>query len=120
MNQLTRRIHWELQAVGASLYKAVWIRGAQNQEAGCMLRWVDLDNWQLRDSTISQIKQAFGGWKVDRFADHLNARANLFNSVFHVPGTAGVDAFSQDWRGQVNLLVPLLYFIARVCPTAFG
>jgi len=25
MNQLTRRIHWELQAVGASLYKAVWI-----------------------------------------------------------------------------------------------
>jgi len=114
MNQLTRRIHWELQAVGASLYKAVWIRGAQNQEADCMSRWVDLDDWQLRDSTIFQIKQAFGGWQVDRFADHLNARATLFNSVFHVPGTAGVDAFSQDWGGQVNLLVPPLYLIARV------
>jgi len=65
MNHLTRRIHWELQAVGASLYKAVWIRGAQNQEADCMSR-VDLDDWQLRDSTIFQIKQAFGGWQVDR------------------------------------------------------
>jgi len=54
MNQLTRKIHWELQAVGA-LYKAVRIRGAP------MLRWVDLDDWQLRDSTISQIKQAFSG-----------------------------------------------------------
>jgi len=65
-----------------------------------MLRWVDLDNWQLRDSTISQIKQAFGGWQMDRFADHLNARANLFNNVFHVPGMVAVDAFSEDWRGK--------------------
>jgi Reverse transcriptase (RNA-dependent DNA polymerase) len=114
MNQLTRRIHQELQAIGASLYKAIWIRGSQNHEADLMSRWVDQDDWQLRDSTIYQIRQAFGSWQVDRFADHLNARAKLFNSVFHVPGTTGVDAFSQDWGGQINLLVPPLYLIMRV------
>lgn len=53
-------------------------------------------------------------WQVDRFVDHLNAKATRFNSLFYVPGSKAVDAFSQDWGGVFNLLVPPVYLIMRV------
>jgi len=54
---------------------------------------VDLYNWQLKHGTIDWIKQAFCTWQVDKFADHLNARAKLF-CVVSIDG-GSMDAFSQ-------------------------
>jgi len=47
-----------------------------------MSRWMDYDNWKLRDSTVNRMRVAFGQWEVDHFADHLNAKATQFNSLF--------------------------------------
>jgi len=41
------------------------------------------------DGTIDCIKQAFGTWQVEKFADHLHARASCSTALM-------ADAFSQD------------------------
>ena len=115
MNDLVKRIHLELASIGASLYEAIWIKGSLlNQKADQMSHWRDQDNWELAISTVELLRQVFGPWDVDQFADQHNAKAPVFNSLFYTPGTAAVDAFSQDWGHVMNLLVPPLYLVMRV------
>ena len=43
---------------------------------------------------------------MDRFSSHYNAKCRRFNSKWWVPGTEGIDCFSQSWSGEVNWVVP--------------
>ena len=56
----------------------------------------------------------FGPFTVDRFASPNSAKCARFYSKLWCPGAEGVDAFSVDWAGENNWLVPLVYLISRV------
>ena len=51
---------------------------------------------------------------IDRFASFDNSKCKRFNSKLAVPGTEVIDAFTQDWRFEHNLLVPPVKHIVRV------
>ena len=51
---------------------------------------------------------------IDRFADYMNAKLPRFNSRLLCPNTEAVDAFTQDWSGEFNWLVPPMYLVGRV------
>ena len=52
------------------------------------------------------LDELWGPFTIDRFASHSNTKMERFNSKFTVPSTEAVDAFTQDWRFENNLLVP--------------
>jgi hypothetical protein len=114
MTKIARQVHAVLAGVGASLYTAVWIKGSLNVEADAASRWVDTDDWCLRQDTLETIRLSLGPWSVDRFADHWNHTVPQFNSLFAVPRAEAVDAFSQSWAEGVSLLVPPFCLILRV------
>ena len=55
----------------------------------------------------------WGPFTIDRFANHNNAKVTRFNSKYFVPGTEAIDAFTQDWSLENNLLVPPTKLILR-------
>ena len=55
----------------------------------------------------------WGPHSVDRFANHSNKKLSRFNSKYWNPGTEAVDAFTQDWHGENNWIVPPILYVAR-------
>jgi hypothetical protein len=92
MNQLVWCIHGLLASVNVSLYKAVWICGSLNVEVDVASWWINQGNWELTGHSLVSICSHLGNWVVDCFADHLNAKADHFNSLFWVMGMEAVDA----------------------------
>ena len=43
---------------------------------------------------------------MDRFARSYNAKVSRFKSKFYQPGTEAVDAFTQNWDGENNWILP--------------
>jgi len=115
MARMVKDIWQQLHQNGCAIYTAWWIRGAtENQQADMLSRFIDEDDWELLDHTVELLKQNLSDWQVDRFADNRNRQCITFNSRFACPGCQAVDAFSQDWRGWWNLLVPPIPLIRRV------
>jgi hypothetical protein len=114
MTLMAKQIHKLLNSIGASLYKAVWIKGSLNVKANTALRWVNHNDWTVRPHCLHCVWLELGLWTIDCFADHVNHQAPWFNSLFLVPGTKAQDAFSVVWGNEVNLLVPLFYLILHV------
>jgi hypothetical protein len=96
------------------IYTAQWIhRATKNQEANA-LSWLDNpNNWTLLGETVELLQASLGDWQVNHFAEASNQKAPAFNSHFKSPGCQAIDAFSQDWRGWVNLLVPPIPLVGQ-------
>ncbi len=83
-----------------------WIRRNKNKVADKLSRFIDWDDWSVSLVLFTSVNSTWGPFTVDRFATEKNNKVRKFNSRFSCPGTAAVDAFSQDWKGEINWLVP--------------
>ncbi len=83
-----------------------WIRRDKNKIADKLSRFVDLDDWGISQSLLRLAYGLWGTCTVDRFASDQNRKLERFNSRFACEGSEAIDAFSQDWREENNLLVP--------------
>lgn len=91
-----------------------WIPRELNEEADCLSKFYDSDDWSVRPLFFRYFDKLWGPHTFDRFADNTNAKLPLFNSRFHNPGTAGIDAFAFDWSDSANnWLVPPVHLISR-------
>ena len=59
------------------------------------------------------MNQLWGPYTVDRFASSMNAKLHKFNSLFWCPESQAVDAFTQNWVGENNWLVPPIFSVIR-------
>ena len=89
-----------------------WIPRSLNEYADSLSRVVDFDDWSV-STAFFDIASLFGSFTVDRFASHYSAKCARFYSKFWCPSSEGVDAFSVDWAGENNWLVPPVYLIGR-------
>ncbi len=95
--------------------KVEWIPRKLNERADFLSRIEDLDDWKVTSEAFEAIQAELGCvFTFDRFADHKNAKCASFNSKYWVPGTMGVNAFTFDWLGEKNWLVPPISEISRV------
>ena len=90
-----------------------WIPRSLNEYADSLSRVVDFDDWSVSTAFFDYIASLFGSFTVDRFASHYSAKCARFYSKFWCPSSEGVDAFSVDWAGENNWLVPPVYLIGR-------
>ena len=91
-----------------------WIPRDQNVTADELSRFVDRDDWSINDYTFCFLSDLWGYHTVDRFANVFNSKLPRFNSRFWNPGCEAVDAFTQNWKGENNWIVPPVCLIIRV------
>lgn len=94
--------------------RVVWIPRAFNNKADQMSRYIDQDDWQITKLLFDHVNRKWGPLTIDRFANNENAKLKRFNSKFSCPDTEAMDAFTQDWKNENNLLVPPVKDIIKV------
>jgi ribonuclease HI len=114
----------ELQGISLEIFKLCrsrnieleiqWVPREQNTKADLLSREIDFDDWGVSIPFFQFVDNLWGPHSVDRFADNLNAKLIEFNSKFWCPGSSHVDAFSVNWYGANNWLVPPTDLVIRV------
>ena len=74
---------------------------------------IDHDDWGITDTFFEFIDDLWGPHSVDRFASVVNKKISRFNSLFWNPSSEAIDAFTQNWSGENNFLVPPIYSVVR-------
>ena len=90
-----------------------WISRSENCLADFVSKMVDYDGWSVTDVFFAFIDNIWGPHILDRFANSENKKLPRFNSLFSNPGCESVDAFSQNWHGENNWLVPPICLIPK-------
>lgn len=83
-----------------------WIPRGDNQLADDLSRFGDCDDWSVSDHVFNELDTKWGFHTFDRFASTYNTKCSRFNSRFWVPGTQGINGLDQQWRDEINWLVP--------------
>ena len=87
------------------------IPGDKNQTADVTSELIDYDDWFVANEVFYLLDSLWGPYTVDRFADEQNTKLNRFNSLFWSPNCEAVDAFSQNWQGENNWILPPPVFL---------
>jgi hypothetical protein len=90
-----------------------WIPRKENTKADYISKMIDHEDWGITDTFIEFIDDLWGPHSVDRFASVVNKKISRFNSLFWNPSFEAVDAFTQNWSGENNFLVPPIYSVVR-------
>ena len=84
-----------------------WIPRSLNEKADHLSRCKDSDDWEISDYVFKELDIRWGPHTVDRFACTYNSKCIRFNTRWWMPGTEGINAFSQRWsEPENNWLVP--------------
>ncbi len=91
-----------------------WIRCMENTKADKLSRFVDLDDWGVKAEFVAMLQEKWLRCQVDRFASAANKKLPRFNSKFVEENSEGIDAFAQNWTGNVSWIVPPPHLIPKV------
>ena len=89
--------------------KVEWIPRDQNTLADWASREadiIDVEDWGLTPFFFEMLNCRHGPFTLDAFASDYNAKCTRFYSLFHCPGSLGVDSLTHNWHGENVLLVP--------------
>lgn len=84
----------------------VWVPRAENQLADYLSKLKDVDDWGIQPHIFQWVTTLWGPFTIDRFATWYNTKCSRFISRFWNPGCEGIDAFSLNWQGENNWVVP--------------
>ena len=90
-----------------------WVSREHNLKADLFSRIIEYDDWGIHPKWFAYIVSRLGQPQFDRFADQYNTKTVLYNSRFYTESTAGIDCFTQDWRGYLNWIVPPIFLVGR-------
>jgi hypothetical protein len=96
------------------LLRVLWVPRNENEAADELSKWVDGDDYSVASHVFAQAELLWGPHTVDRFASHTAHVLPVYNSKFHCPGTAGVDALGRSWKGANNWLHPPVGLVGQV------
>ena len=101
----------------ALLLDPEYIPSRENTVPDRLSRCKGEEDLQLHPRIFQEITRKFGPRSIDRFASRANRLCSRFNSLHLDVGSAGQDAFLQDWSNERNWVNPPWTWLARL--TAF-
>ena len=116
LSEIARTVYAEAAMLGVSL-QARHLAGRLNLAADRLSRLSPNStySWSIHPGIFSFIDHMWGPHSCDRFADIMNHVCPKYNSLYHDPLTAGVDALAQqDWAQENNFVNPPFSLIPRV------
>lgn len=113
----------DLQAIAISIFNICklnsivispeWIPRDNNRLADYYSRLVDADDWGVSTEYFDFVSELWGPFNIDRFANINNRKTTRYNAKYWNPGCEAVDAFTQDWAGENNWLVPPICLVCK-------
>lgn len=94
-------------------FQAQWIPRGENEVADYFSKLADPDDWGISDEFFHFLSKLGPMLTIDRFANAQNKKLPRFNSRYWNPECEAVDAFSQDWSREYNLVVPPVHLVTR-------
>ncbi len=91
-----------------------WVCRTENVTADRLSRFIDLDNWGIMNDFFQSIQTEWGFCSCNTFAMAKNAKLTKFYSKFASEGSAGIDAFNQQWHTDFQWCVLPPYLIPKV------
>ena len=91
-----------------------YIRSEDNVIPDRLSRVRVADDYRLHPAIFRMITRRFGSRTCDRFASAANTLCPSFNSLHEDVGSAGTDAFLQDWTGEANWCNPPWNLLPRL------
>jgi hypothetical protein len=90
---------------------AVWVPRSLNEKADYLSKMTDHYDFALSRLLFAKVDARWGPHTINRFssAKSVLVKSGRFNSRFWQPreqGCMAIDAFSQDWAGEVNWVHP--------------
>ena len=116
LSEIARVIFAEASALKVTL-QARHLAGRLNLVADRLSRLTPNStySWSIHPGIFSFLDHVWGPHTCDRFADIMNHVCPKYNSLYHDPLTAGVDALAQqDWSQENNFVNPPFAMISRV------
>tara|TARA_R110002126_G_C10476949_1_gene501549 strand:+ start:1668 stop:3731 length:2064 start_codon:yes stop_codon:yes gene_type:complete len=114
IQNLIRSIYDELGLLDATLTDIIWIPTHLNTIPDQLSRWVDVNDWCVRQPTWDLIAHHWTDLQVDRFASSLNARLPRFNSRWAHPRSENSNALAQDWTKTFSYACPPMAMLQTV------
>ena len=106
----------ELQDIAHEIYQITkrnytnltmyWIPRDLNTKADQLSKKFDSDDWGINPVIIEKLANKYGNPSIDRFANSYNAKCERYNSRWWCEGAEAINAFSQSWNHEFNLIVP--------------
>ena len=94
--------------------QVIWIPRYQNEEADFWSKVRDFDDWGIKAEWFQKICEYFKiTATIDRFADGTNRKTTRFNLRFFHSQAEATDCFTQQWKGEINWVVPPVFLINR-------
>ena len=90
-----------------------WVPRSKNSKADYISKMVDIEDWGTTPEFFSFIDSLWGPHTIDRFASNINKKLKRYNSKFWNPDSEAIDAFSQNWFGENNWIVPPISLVNR-------
>ncbi len=112
LNELASQL-WQTCTRYRITLKLSWIPREQNKTADSYSRAIDKDDWRIHPTVFKELNVLFGPHDFDRFADDDNTVCKNFNSLNWEKGSQGVNAFSFNWAGYNNWVVPPPYLLIK-------
>ena len=84
----------------------VWVPREESHLADYRSKLTDVDDWGIQAHIFQWVITLWGPVTTDRFATRYNIKCNRFNSRFWSPSCEGIDAYSLNWQGVNNWVVP--------------
>lgn len=94
--------------------RASHLPSAVNNAADRLSRSNDSTDWALSDRAFQRLEHQYGPHTLDSFATSLNNKCGRYLSRTADPGTAGVDAMSQNWASDNCWVNPPFQLIGSV------
>jgi hypothetical protein len=111
MVDIVREI-WRTCLMGNIRIQGAWWIPTQGNLSDLDSRTIDSGDWEC--VVFKRIQEwMHGRLTIDRFASSYNAKLPRWNSWRAAPEAEAVNAFCQDWRGEVNYVCAPLNLIAR-------
>jgi hypothetical protein len=114
LSYMIKEIYDEISLAGAMLVDTVWIRSEDNTESDHLSRYVDVNDWQVKDWAWNVISQNFPDLDVDRFATRENTKLPRYNTRWAHPESDQYNALAQDWRGTFSYACPPMAMVPKV------
>ena len=114
---LVKIIQHEVMAIDATIVDVTWIPTELNVVPDKLSRWVDANDWVVKDGTWGKIINRWPNLQVDRFSSgEQNSRLPKYNTRFGNPQVqTAYNCLAQDWtRDGLSYACPPMAMVPQV------
>jgi len=85
----------------------------REEKADAFSKIIDIDDWCISFAFFNFVDNMCGVHTIHRFTNMNNTKLPRYNSLYWDHRTSAIDAFTSNWRGENNWMVPQINLVSK-------